>query len=345
MHEVETMAYRQTPWHGLGEQIPSGASCDDILRLARLEWELSMEPIFTFDRSGGPDITPTAHQIPNRLAVMRKHDKYVYEIMSANYQPVQPREMIDVFREFADAGNLTLETAGSLRHGAIVWVLAKLDKQFTLPGGDRNEAYILLSNSNDGSRSYEGQATDVCVVCMNTFRMATNGKADRLFKYRHTSGLNVEEIRKQAQRDIGLIRESHDRLAEVAGLMSEVTVTPQNAVQYVALLAAPELLELDNKAVAKLTAPELLALPAPDINKIGAQARGMLSDIEYAPGQTIAARKGTVWGMFNGITHYVDHVAGKNVEGRLGSAWFGPGQELKTRAFTLANLYVDALTK
>jgi len=51
------------------------------------------------------------------------------------------------------------------------------------------------------------------------------------------------------------------------------------------------------------------------------------------PGADLTSSKGTIWGLLNAVTRYVDHEAGeRNPGGRLNSAWFGTGQEQKRKA-------------
>ena len=45
-HEVETMAWaNEVPWHRLGREIGKDATPDQILRVADLDWNVSMKPV------------------------------------------------------------------------------------------------------------------------------------------------------------------------------------------------------------------------------------------------------------------------------------------------------------
>jgi hypothetical protein len=47
--------------------------------------------------------------------------------------------------------------------------------------------------------------------------------------------------------------------------------------------------------------------------------------------------RGTLWGAYNAVTEYTDHVLCPNDPGRrLTSIWFGGGEKLKERAFKIA---------
>ena len=65
-----------------------------------------------------------------------------------SYVPFQNSEVMDFFKKFTDAGQMTMETAGSLKEGKDVWGLAKLTDKFQLAGDDEVKGYLLLNNSH-----------------------------------------------------------------------------------------------------------------------------------------------------------------------------------------------------
>ena len=44
----------------------------------------------------------------------------------------------------------------------------------------------------------------------------------------------------------------------------------------------------------------------------------------------------TVYGAYNAVTHYVDHVRGKDNDQRLHSTWFGQGAQVRNEAMATA---------
>jgi Domain of unknown function (DUF932) len=56
-----------------------------------------------------------------------------------------------------------------------------------------------------------------------------------------------------------------------------------------------------------------------------------------AKGSNLPGVKGTAYGWLQSVTEYVDHAArARSDDNRLASAWFGPGDTIKTRAYEMA---------
>jgi hypothetical protein len=74
-----------------------------------------------------------------------------------------------------------------------------------------------------------------------------------------------------------------------------------------------------------------------DLNRVGAK---ILDAIISSPGANLPSAKDTLWGAVNGVTYYVDHVAGRSgQDARHNEAWFGQRDKMKTQAVNLAVEY------
>jgi phage/plasmid-like protein (TIGR03299 family) len=186
-HEIESIAYaHETPWHGIGVNVSDKVTVDEMIEAAGLNWEVERVPTFTMSIDGQYD------PIPNRVAVRRATDKYVYDIVSPRWKPVQNREILEFFREWAEAGDATLETAGSLRNGRNVWALANLGNNIILPGGDKLRTFVLLMGSHEAGKSTIARDTTVRVVCANTLAMALGEEANKQLSWSHAKEFDRE---------------------------------------------------------------------------------------------------------------------------------------------------------
>ncbi len=138
-HMVETMAYAgETPWHGLGVQVPSDLSPAQMLEKAGLDWTVQKVPAFA-------DIGGAKTNV-GWSALVRSSDSEMLSVVSNDWNPVQNHEAFEFFHEYCAAGDMEMHTAGSLRDGQIVWVLAKIKESFELFKGDTVESYLLFTN-------------------------------------------------------------------------------------------------------------------------------------------------------------------------------------------------------
>lgn len=186
-HELATtadgrtaMAYAgETPWHGLGQKLDSGASIAEWAVAAGLNYELK-----TCDVVNGP-IT-----VEGKKIIYRDDTKLGLSIVSDKYKVVQPSQVLEFFERYV-GGFAQIETAGVLYEGRRYWALAKLDGEINV-AGDITKPYLMLASSCDGSLATQARLTTVRVVCNNTLQMANQGKANVLV--RHTSHFNADDI-------------------------------------------------------------------------------------------------------------------------------------------------------
>lgn len=203
--EVETMMYvREVPWHGLGTKVDEAPTSADALKLAGLDWTVSQKNIQV---CGGS-------KIPNLKANIRDSDNSVLGVVSERYQIVQNTEAF-AFTDELVGGEVHYETAGSLRGGRKVWILAKMPTRQLV--GDDVDPYLCFTNTHDGSGSIQVCMTPIRVVCNNTLNLALNS-AKRKWSTKHIGDMSqkLEEARlclNLADRYMGEMAEYADRLA------------------------------------------------------------------------------------------------------------------------------------
>jgi phage/plasmid-like protein (TIGR03299 family) len=88
---------------------------------------------------------------------------------------VQPREVLEFYRDLTEVSGFELQTAGVLKAGKKFWALARTGKEANLKGSDLVRGYVLLATSCDGSLATTATPTTIRVVCNNTLTIAING--------------------------------------------------------------------------------------------------------------------------------------------------------------------------
>ena len=87
----------------------------------------------------------TQAKVENK-AVRRTSDGRILGVVGPRFTVLQNRDAFKWFEPFLEAKEAALHTAGSLREGSRVWVLAKLQREpLVIAQGDEVEKFILLS--------------------------------------------------------------------------------------------------------------------------------------------------------------------------------------------------------
>lgn len=76
------------------------------------------------------------HAFPDQKVLYRSDTKAPLSVVSARYQVVQPREILEFYRDLTEVGGFELETAGVLKEGREFWALAKTGQTGALKGKD-----------------------------------------------------------------------------------------------------------------------------------------------------------------------------------------------------------------
>jgi phage/plasmid-like protein (TIGR03299 family) len=335
-------------------QVNSTDSIQSWMEHASLNWNVQRRKLFMRCQ---PNDQYAECEIDHH-AIVRATDGRVFQVASKDYVPAQNQRMLEDFRHCAEAGEMPIEAVGHAKGGAIVWALAKAPDSFMLQGADRVDSYILFGNSHDGSISYKGTSTTVRPACENTLAMALRAVGgDHLFSFKHTAQLSDEGKMELRRRMKELMREHSNAMfqfADQASLLAESKIRAQAQVrQYILQLVNPGLLNsILEKTQAMTTASggSLLesmveASSASSIERelndanLGRVGSKILDAIIDSPGSELPSAAGTWWGVLNGVTYYVDHVAGKTDDTRLTASWFGQRANLKQNALELALQY------
>jgi hypothetical protein len=61
-------------------------------------------------------------------AAYRSDTKAALSVVSSRYQVVQPKEILEFYRDLTEISGFELETAGVLKEGKKIWALAKTNQ-------------------------------------------------------------------------------------------------------------------------------------------------------------------------------------------------------------------------
>ena len=213
-HLVETMAYvNATPWHGLGNRLTEGQPLEIWLREAGMDWDIREGPVLF-------EVNQEQKCYADNKVLFRNDTLAPLSVVSKRYQVVQPREVLEFYRDLVEVSGFQLETAGVLKGGKKLWALAKTGQETILRGGDRVLGYLLLATACDGTLATSAQYTSIRVVCNNTLQMAVGDDVGAV-KVPHSTQFKADAVKKE----LGLGVTAWESFIAGAKSMSERKVT------------------------------------------------------------------------------------------------------------------------
>lgn len=319
-HEVETMAFANAvPWHGLGKQVSDDLTPKEMMVAAGLDWRVEKRPIYfkspivTADDEAFEQDT----HVGGKMALVRDSDNRCMDVVGEDWNPVQNEEVFDFFNRYCGEMGAKMETAGSLRGGQMVWGLANMGEGFVLPDGDAVKGYLLMSSHHKSGRSTQIRLTGIRVVCANTYALAMGSATQGAYRQTHMSEFDPEA----AQKHLGLYREAIFAGQREAEALVKIKVDRKKTLDVLTRIFQPFGGDEDKRLEAVYRNEDLLSRQVKDVMK----------SVETGVGATPE----NAWGVFNGVTHYADHVAGRGNDSRLYSAWNGKMARAKEDAKSL----------
>lgn len=314
-HLVQQMAYVDAvPWHGLGHQLPAKQPIEIWQKEAGMDWQIEETPVrFMADAIGS---LGTIHSFPEQKVLYRSDTKTALSVVSQRYQVVQPREVLEFYRDLSEISGFELETAGVLKGGRKFWALAKTGQSTAVKGNDTVNGYLLLATSCDGTLATTATPTTIRVVCHNTLTIALNG-ASQAIRVPHSTRFDPQAVKQQ----LGIAVSQWDGFMYRMRTLAERKVKTHEAMNYFLRVLCDTSSPTDGAGLVNERA----------LKKVQSLFDGQ------GHGAELDSARNTAWGLLNAVTEYVDHERrSRSIEHRMDSAWFGQGATLKQRALDTA---------
>jgi len=316
-NRVEMMYTGDTPWHGLGTRLDNPATALEAIQAAHLDWTVESSPIYSH---GG--------EVPGYQAIYRADTGKIFGIVTDHYEIVQNGDSWTFMDTILGPGKAHYHTAGALRDGSVVWILAKLDGTVEIVKDDPVEKYLLLVTSHDGSLALQIHTTPIRVVCGNTMTAAL-ARGRQYVAIKHTT--NVHRRIEEAQKALAQGETYFGDMILEAKLFSHQPMSERDMAAF-----TQALLHINPNATKKLHVHTEAA--ERDINELFIMGRGQDNPLV----------RGTAWAAYNAVTEYIDYQSyvqpgyGSVFQGsiqsqdrRLYRSWFGKGQSIRNAAWKL----------
>lgn len=316
---------RQPAWHKLGTVLENSPSIEEGIKLAGLDWTVELKDLVTVDKAQAiltnnitqqnalAEITPNVQH----KAVVRSTDGSILGVVGPRYTPLQNLQAFNWFSDYIDSGLCSLETAGSLKKGKAVWILASIQRPNEMVvEGDEIKKYFLISNSHDGSQAVRIGSTNIRVVCQNTLSAALHSRQSSLIRIRHSASVkhNLDSM-KQIIDEVDM---SFKATAEQYRFLAGRQINSADLRKYVKIL-----LKVDN-------------LPDEEISTRTSNMLDLIIGNMDNPAQQIPGITGTYYSAYQSFNEYLCHTSGRNDDNRLYNIWFGNNVVKNNAALDLA---------
>lgn len=311
---------RQPSWHGQETLLADYPENWGAARaIAGLTWEPEERSLAIAAHTDGQGIVRW-EPVTTHKAIVRSDSGAHLGTVGADWTPITHAVMGEMVEALLDLPNVQIETMVCLKGGKQVAATILLDEPYTLPGDDTlSLPFLVVLNAHDGSSACKAMATQVRVVCANTYQAASldGDRTGRQFTFRHTARVM-------------------DRIAEakeaIAGARSD-------AAEWVALA----------ESLAALPAPADKAeqflsefIPRPPANIVSERVHTNIDAarstfrLMYDASPTCAANHGTALGLVHAAVEYLDHARTyRTVDTLIGRQILRP-EPLKAKAVRIA---------
>lgn len=325
-HEIDMTTGRpavfvtgEPAWHKLGRVIDNATTSAEAIGLAGLDWAVEQWPVTALDPTTGQALPASGHR-----ANVRTDTRSVLGVVGSGYRVFQNAEAFDFMDALVGDKLAMYQTAGSLKGGRRVWMLARIPKEYRARPEDLIQPYVLLVNSHDGSGALRMIATSIRVVCQNTLNLALSRASQdgqEGLSIRHHPSLQQRVI--EARQKLGIITARFDQFDEELHAMLAKLPTGREVEQYFQNLLPPAQTDRQTKNREAVLATFYT---------------GFDNERNATPGVGH-----TAWGLYNAVSEWADHgrrfrgdSESARQENRLQSIWFGSSHRLKQAAYRSA---------
>ena len=336
-HQIEQIAYvGETPWHGLGNQLSPNQPLEVWAQQAWMDWRIESSNVsyMAQNERGQSIIMPFEEQ-----RVLYRSDTHApLSVVSQRYQEVQPKEILEFYRDLTEQSGFELETAGVLKGGKKFWALARTGQSTALKGKDVSNGYILLATACDGTLATTAQFTSIRVVCNNTLAIALRGQSSSagVVKVPHSTKFDAEKVKQQ----LGISVRAWDEHMYEMKQLTQRKVSQQEAKAYFDAVFNNSTMSISDPEENIIQFYRNVAQQVQE-KKPEPNGRAMNKALEMFNGQgrgaDLSSAKDTAYGLLCSITEFVDHERrAMSTDHRLDSAWFGAGAGVKQRGLEQA---------
>ena len=222
------------------------------------------------------------------------------------YEAMQNFELADTMVGIQDMFGGDLR-GGEMRGGKKIYYQLSLKDEHV--GADTLKRHITCLNSHDGTSSIGFGSTNTVISCSNTFHKAMKD----LSKFRHT--LTASDRLAMAVTEFKRAMDEDSNLMDTFKRFNDVNI--------------------DRTILERVMANVFKVDMNTKESQVGTRKKNQISDFEKALERETSEKGGTLWGLFNAVTYYTNHME-KSDDHHL---MFGGGYKKNLTAFNIIEKY------
>jgi len=277
--------------------------------------------------SDGKFITNNGHHV-----TVRDDTGLALGQVGRTYHVYQNQQTLGIADSLVGEGLIEWDRIGNIDQGRKMFASFRMPEGFSIAGWDDIEQHVYLINSHDGSSGVRVVPANFRLACTNQFAYLDSllrqaGINPRMLSIRHSSKIN--ERVSQLRSALSVVDHLNETFANSAEQMMSVELDLDGRISYYIDSLG---LKTDEKLIDKVENPYGLTTR-------GNNTLDLLLELETSETNTAGGIGGTVWGIFNTLTEYLDTKwvydrKGEKVnQKRVESALLGTGMRMKDRAW------------
>lgn len=269
----------------------------DLLEETGLNWEVSKEPL----------VSQIDNSSTRVFGTFKKTSRQYLGAVKSRYEVYQNYQLAEAIITAADSIDVEYNKGGEMKGGRRVFLQASLPDEFI--GKSSIKRNLTALNSHDGSTSIAFGSSNTVVVCENTFFRAYRD----LTKFKHS--VSAPSKVKALAMDMNAAILADEKLMNNFKLMADTKLKEE----YV------------DKVIQKIF--KTTNHPQDDLST---RKKNIIDDFNQALDTEIKLEGYSVWGLFNAVTRYTNHIASpKSESGKLDFIMAGGGYKLSNMTYEM----------
>jgi phage/plasmid-like protein (TIGR03299 family) len=281
-------------WHGLGNELTAGATIEEWISAAGMDWTANRARVRFFTERGDDGAPAGMMEYPNQVVLFRSDNMIPLGIVSDRFERVQPREVMEFWRDLTGEAGMMLQTAGTLFGGKKLWALARVGEAAIIDPRNIVRENLLLATALDGTMATESYYCSTVVVCNNTLR-AANDEGTPKVRIPHSTKFDARRVKSEL--GVEAAQSAFDRTVAAMRELAEKRMRESDVVVQTSKLFKPDYDALDDDGKAKVWRSQ----PVEAVSRLALDGTAIGSKFDGV--------QGTAWGWLNSVTEYVDHAS------------------------------------